>query len=249
MNVLQPLCLLLLLFLHSPIFGQSATEIIRKAEAQMRGKSSYSEFSMSVIKPAWQRTMVMKAWALEPELALIYLQEPARDKGTTTLKRRNEVWNWLPSVQKVIKIPPSMMLQSWMGSDFTNDDLVRASSIVDDYSHILIGEETYEGYECHVVELIPKPEVGVVWGKVHMWITTKEFLELKTEFYDEDGALAKTFLGSKVTRFGDRRLPARWEMIPADRPGNKTILEYTVLRFDLPLDGDFFSLQNMKRVH
>src|SRR5574338_757729 len=99
--------------------------------------------------------MSMKICTLEPDYSLIYITEPARDKGTVTLKRKNEVWNWLPSAQKVIKIPPSMMLQSWMGSDFTNDDLVRQSSIVKDYTHKLIGEEQVDKYPCYKIELIP----------------------------------------------------------------------------------------------
>ncbi|HTP13612.1 MAG TPA: outer membrane lipoprotein-sorting protein [Bacteroidota bacterium] len=229
--------------------AQDATEIIRKADDLMRGKSSYAVFTMTIEKPSWKRTMTMKAWSLEPDFSLVYVTEPARDKGTVTLKRGNEVWNWLPSVQKVIKIPPSMMLQSWMGSDFTNDDLVRASSIVKDYTHRLLGRERYEGQECYKIELVPKPEAGVVWAKVLVWISTEGYLEYKTEYYDEDGTLVKSFLGSNVKKFGDRRLPAHWEMVPYNEPGNRTILEYDELRFDEQIGNDFFSLQNMKRVH
>ncbi len=229
--------------------AQDATEIIRKADELMRGKSSYFAITMTIEKPSWKRTMVMKGWSLEPDFSLVYVTEPARDKGTVTLKRGNEVWNWLPSVQKVIKIPPSMMLQSWMGSDFTNDDLVRASSIVKDYTHTLLGREQCEGQECYKVELVPKPEAGVVWAKVLVWISTGGYLEYKTEYYDEDGTLVKSFLGSNVKTFGDRKLPAHWEMIPYNEPGNKTILDYDELRFNEKIGADFFSLQNMKRVH
>ncbi len=215
----------------------------------MRGKSSFAVITMTIEKPSWKRSMTMKAWALEPDFSLVVLTEPARDKGSVTLKRGNEVWNWLPSVQKVIKIPPSMMLQSWMGSDFTNDDLVRASSVVRDYTHTLLGRERYEGQECYKIELIPKPEAGVVWAKVLVWISTVGYLEFKTEYYDEDGTLVKSFLGSDVKTFGDRRLPAHWEMIPYNQPGNKTILEYDELGFNEKISEDFFSLQNMKRIH
>ncbi len=241
----------LFLMLSIPFVGsaQDAREIIRKADELMRGTSSYAQITMTIEKPEWQRTMTMKAWSLEPDFSLVYVTEPARDKGTVTLRRGNEVWNWLPSVQKVIKIPPSMMLQSWMGSDFTNDDLVRASSIVKDYTHTLLGKEQYEGHECYKIQLIPKPEAGVVWAKVLVWISVEGYLEYKTEYYDEDGTLVKSFLGSKVRTFGDRKLPAHWEMIPSNEPGNKTILEYDELRFDERINTDFFSLQNMKRVH
>ncbi len=252
MSIDRPAFLSALLSLLLPtafVAAQDATDIIRKADDLMRGKSSYAQITMTIEKPQWKRTMTMKAWSLEPDFSLVYVTEPARDKGTVTLKRGNEVWNWLPSVQKVIKIPPSMMLQSWMGSDFTNDDLVRASSIVKDYTHALLGRERYEGQECYKIELVPKPEAGVVWAKVVVWISTAGYLELKTEYYDEDGALVKSFLGSNVRTFGDRRLPAHWEMIPYDQPGNKTILDYDELRFNEKIGTDFFSLQNMRRVH
>ena len=234
---------------YSFSFAQDALEIISKADELMRGKSSYALITLTVVKPGWQRTMTMKAWSLEPYYSLIYVTEPARDKGTVTLKRGNEVWNWLPSVQKVIKIPSSMMLQSWMGSDFTNDDLVRASSIVKDYTHTLVGREVYEGYDCYKIQLIPKPEAGIVWARVLVWISINGFLELKTDYYDEDGILVKSFLGSNVKSFGDRRLPAHWEMIPHDNPGDKTILDYDELKFNISVTADFFSLQNMKRIH
>jgi outer membrane lipoprotein-sorting protein len=234
-----------------PVHGraQDATEIVKKADELMRGKSSFTRFTMTIEKPGWSRTMAMKAWSLEPDYSLVYVTDPARDKGTVTLKRGNEVWNWLPTVQKVIKIPPSMMLQSWMGSDFSNDDLVRASSIVRDYTHRLLGKEIVEGRECYELELTPDPEAGVVWGKVLLWISVEGYMEFKTEYYDEDGMLVRSFLGSRITTFGDRTLPAHWEMIPHATPGSKTVIDYEELRFDERFDSEFFSLQNMKRVH
>jgi outer membrane lipoprotein-sorting protein len=203
---------------------------------------------MTIVKPDWSRTMGMKAWSLEPDYTLIYITEPARDKGSVTLKRKNEVWNWLPSAQKVIKIPPSMMLQSWMGSDFTNDDLVRQSSIVKDYNHKLIGEEKLFGYDCYKIEMIPKPEAGVVWGKIITWIVKEKYLQLKTDYYDEDGTIVKSFNGSKEEKMNGRNIFAHWEMVPLDKPGNKTIMDYQEIKFNIDIDESFFSEQNMKRV-
>jgi len=227
----------------------SAKKIVASANELMRGESTFSEVSMSVVKPDWSRSFSMKIWALEPEFSLIYIISPARDKGTVTLKRQTEVWNWLPTVRKIIKIPPSMMMQSWMGSDFTNDDLVRESSILDDYTHTLVGEESYAGYECYLIEMIPKPEAAVVWGKLRMWISKKKFLQLKTEYYDEDAILVKAFFGSKVKYMDNREIPTHWEMIPSGKPGNKTILEYSSIKFNVKIEQNFFSQQNMKRVH
>ena len=236
------------ILLVSSAFPQNAKEIIRKADELMKGKSSYAEVTMEIIKTDWQRKMGMKIWALEPDYAIIYITEPARDKGTVTLKRKKEVWNWLPSVQKVIKIPPSMMLQSWMGSDFTNDDLVKESSVVEDYNHKVIGEEKFAGYDCYKIESIPKPDAGVVWGKLITWVAKKHFFQLKTEFYDEDGFLVKTYLGSDIKKLGGRIIPAHWEMIPEDRPGEKTTFTYNKIQFNINVTESFFSERNMKRV-
>ncbi len=228
--------------------AQTAKEIVTRSNDLMRGASSYAEIAMTIVKPEWSRTVEMKIWSMEPDFAMVYVTEPARDKGTVTLKRKSEVWNWVPSVQRVIKLPPSMMLQSWMGSDFTNDDLVRQSSIIDDYTQTMAGEESIEGHPCWKIVLVPHPDAGVVWGKVIMWIAKDGYLRLRTDFFDEDGVLTRTFTGSAITTFGDRKLPAHFEMIPVREPGKKTVMDYRRLRFDKAFDASFFSEQNMKRV-
>jgi outer membrane lipoprotein-sorting protein len=234
--------------LNGTLTAQDAREIVRKADELIRASSSYAEMSMQVVKPDWSREMKMKIWSLEPEYALVLITEPAKDKGTVTLKRDKEVWNWIPSVHRVIKIPPSMMLQAWMGSDFTNDDLVRQSSIVKDYEHSIIGEESYAGYDCYKIQMMPKPEAGVVWGKIITWISKDGYLQLRADYYDEDGTLIKSMLGSKVQKMGGRIIPAHWEMIPTDQPGQKTVMEYLSIEFNIKVDESFFSLQNMKQV-
>ena len=243
-------CTLILIFLLAPcvICAQDARDIVRTSNDLLRGKKTYSVVTMTIVKPTWTRTVSMKAWSIEPDYSIVVITEPARDKGTVTLKRKNEVWNWLPAVQKTMKIPPSMMLASWMGSDFTNDDLVRQSSIVDDYDHTLLGEEECEGYMCYRIQLIPHPDAGVVWGKILIWISKKEFMQLKLEFYDEDGTLVRTLAGSKPKKFGGHLLPSYSEMIPHNKPGNRTTFETKELVFDPPIGPDFFSIQNMSRV-
>ena len=229
-------------------FAQNATEIVKKADELMRAKSSYTELTMKIVKPDWSREMSMKVWALEPDYSIIYITEPARDKGTVTLKRKSEVWNWLPSAQKVIKIPPSMMLQSWMGSDFTNDDLVRESSVIKDYTHKLINEEKLDGMDYYKIQLTPKPEAGVVWGKIITWIAKESYLQPKAEYYDEDGFLMKKFIGSNLQKMDGRNIYTHWEMIPEDKPGNKTIMDYNKIQFNIKTEESFYSEQNMKRV-
>lgn len=239
---------LLLTLLFGNSYGQSAKEIVSKANELLRAKSSVATVTMKVIKPDWSRELSMKIWALEPDFALVLITKPARDKGTVTLKRRKEVWNWIPTIQRVIKIPPSMMLQPWMGSDFTNDDLVRQSSIVQDYQHSISGSENVGGYDCYRILLTPKPEAGVVWGKIISFISKKGFMEIKADYYDEDGVLVKSMTGSKVRKMGGRTIPTHWEMIPHNKPGQKTVFEYQSIQFNAKIKRSFFSQQNMKRV-
>jgi len=238
--------ILLLLLVNAS--AQDATEIVKKADELMRAKSSYSEIIMKIVKPDWSRQMGMKVWALEPDYSMIYITEPARDKGTVTLKRKTEVWNWLPSAQKVIKIPPSMMLQSWMGSDFTNDDLVKESSVIKDYTHKIIGEENIDKIDCYKIQLTPKPDAGVVWGKIIAWIAKDTYLEPKVEYYDEDDFMVKQFIGSNLQKMDGRNIFTHWEMIPEDKPGNKTIMDYNKIQFNIKTDESFYSERNMKRV-
>lgn len=141
-----------------------------------------------------------------------------------------------------------MMMQSWMGSDFTNDDLVRESSLVKDYTHQLLGEEIIDGFECYKAELIPLDDAPVVWGKVLMWISKKELHWLKAEFYDEDGYLVNTEILTDVKKMDDRVMPTRMEMIPADEEGHKTVLIFNDMKFNIKINESFFSQQNMKRI-
>ncbi len=226
----------------------TAKEIITKADEKLKGSSSEGTIKMTIVRPSWSREMTMKMWSKGDDLSLIYVEAPARDKGTAFLKRGKEIWNWQPSIDRSIKLPPSMMMQSWMGSDFTNDDLVKQSSIVTDYNHKLLGKEKVEGRETYKVELIPKEDAAVVWGKILVWVDTQEFMQLKTEFYDEDDYLVNTMLGKDIKMLGGKLLPAIMEVIPEDEEGNKTIIEYLSLKFDQPINDNFFSVQNMKRV-
>ncbi|MBL7969900.1 MAG: outer membrane lipoprotein-sorting protein [Prolixibacteraceae bacterium] len=230
------------------VSAQDIKEIVRKSDEKFRGSSSTGSFSMTIERPSWSRTISMKSWTLGSEYSMIYVTAPAKEKGQVFLKRKNEMWNWVPSIERMVKIPPSMMMQSWMGSDFTNDDLVRESSIVQDYTHKLLGEETVADYLCYKIELIPFEDAPLVWGKVLMWISKKDYLWLKAEFYDEDGLLVNTEILSDVKKMDDRMIPCRMEMIPADKKGQKTIMIFENTDFDVPLKEDFFSIQNMKKI-
>jgi outer membrane lipoprotein-sorting protein len=228
--------------------GQDATEIVTKADQHMRGKTNIAETTMDIVRPDWSREMSMKSWEVGRRLAMILITSPARDAGSVFLKRGTEAWNWIPSIERIIKIPPSMMMQSWMGSDFTNDDLVKESSIVEDYTHAIVGDSTIEGRDCYIIRLIPKPEAPVVWGKLRAWIAKKDYLELRVEYYDERGALVREMNMSEVKEMGGRLIPTVLEMHLTGQPGKKTVLRYRSVEFDKPIADGFFSEQNMKRV-
>ncbi len=234
--------------LPSLVWCQNVEEIIRLADEKFRGESSKSEITMIIKRPGWSREISMKNWTLGNDYSMIYITAPAKEKGQVFLKRKNEMWNWVPTIERMIKIPPSMMMQSWMGSDFTNDDLVRESSLVEDYTHELLSEETIHGYNCYKIELTPRIDAPVVWGKIIMWVSKKEYHWLKAEYYDEDDYLVNTEVLSDIKQMDDREMPTRLEMIPSDKEGHKTILIFDQISFDIDIDESFFSQQNMKRI-
>lgn len=240
--------ILLICLLFNTLYGQNATEIVRKADDKMRGKSSYAEAVMRIVRPDWTREIGMKMWSMDSDKSLVLVISPARDKGMATLMREKEIWNWQPNIERVIKLPPSMMMQSWMGSDFTNDDLVKQSSIVNDYSHKLLKDTLIDSYDCYKIELIPKEGAPVVWGKIHSYISKIEYHQLMVKFYDEDGFLVNTMIASKIKLMGGKNIPSYLEMIPAENPKQKTVFEYSKMEFDIDVEDSFFSLQNMKRV-
>lgn len=235
--------------IYVPSFSQmTAKDIIRNSDEKVRGKTSESTIKMTIVRPSWSREMSMKSWSKGDDLSIILVTEPSRDKGISFLKRNKELWNWQPSINRVIKMPPSMMMQSWMGSDFTNDDLVKESSILNDYTHEFLEEDVIEERQCHVIKLTPKEDAPVVWGKIISWIDKADYLQLKTEMYDEEGYLVNTMYGKEIKNLGGKLLPSLLEIIPADEEGHKTLVEYVELTFDNPIADSFFSTKNLKRV-
>lgn len=228
--------------------GEDAKTVIQKADEKMRGSSSQAEMTIRIVRPEWSREMKMKTWTKASTYAMILITAPAKERGTVFLKSGKEVWNWVPSIERVIKLPPSMMTQSWMGTDFTNDDLVKESSVVNDYTHSFAGDSVIDGRSCHKIQLIPKPEAAVVWGKIYTWIDKKDYIELRAEFYDEESKLINTMQSFDVKTMGGRLIPTRVEMMPSDKPGNKTVMIYDSLEFNKPIEESFFTTQNMKKV-
>lgn len=226
----------------------TALEIIEKADEKVRGKTNQATMEMQIIRPTWKRTIAMKSWGRGLDFSMTYITAPAKDKGQVFMKRKTEMWNWMPTINRMIKIPASMMSQGWMGSDYTNDDILKESSMVVDYNHSLIREETIDGYACYKIEMIPKEDAAVVWGKVYKWITKDEFIQIKSEYYDEYDDLIRSDAGYDFKMMDGRLIPTRIEIVPADEEGKKTVMTIQKIEFDIDLPESFFSQQQMKRI-
>jgi len=225
----------------------TAKEIVKRSDDLMRGQTQKGRYTMTVITPNWRRRLEIQVHSKDRDKMLLKILSPAKEKGTTTLRVGTEMWNYLPQVERTIKIPPSMMLQPWMGSDFANDDLVKESSIVEDYDHVISESRTVRGRPLVRIQLTPKPRAGVVWQRRVMVIDTETFVPVRDEFYGKDDALVKVLNYSDVRRVGDRSIPTRWEMVSRTKPGHRTVIEVSDdLVYNGPMDDNVFTLQNIK---
>ena len=225
----------------------SAQEIVDRAESALWGKTLQAQLTMTVTTPRWTRTLELSAWIERPRRSFIRILAPAKEAGIGSLRIGAEMWNYLPTVERTIKIPPSMMLQPWMGSDFTNDDLVKESSLLNDYTHRTIARDTAAGAPVYVVESTPKPDAAVVWGKVIMRVRRADFLPVREEFYDERGTLVRVMTFSEIKTLGGRLIPTKWEMRPTGKPDNATTSVMTRATFDAPIAADIFTQRNLER--
>lgn len=217
--------------------------LIREVEDQYTGSSSHTLMTMQVSTSHWQRSLEMEAWSLGRDHFLVRILEPAKERNVATLKNGREVWNYLPRVDRVIKIPPSMMGGAWMGSHITNNDLVKESHIDQDYDFKLLAET--EDYWR--IEGLPKPEAAVIWGKIVYQVGKADRLPQRVEYFDEAMIAVREIRFDQVRDIGDRRLPMRMVVQPLDKPAERTILQYHRLEFDISLQENFFSLRNLKR--
>ncbi|MFN1835425.1 outer membrane lipoprotein-sorting protein [Balneola sp. MJW-20] len=232
----------------NPLKAQSAEEVVRRSYEKMEGESSQARITMKIIRPDWQRSYTMKTWSKGEDFSMVLILSPARDEGTAFLMRENEIWNWLPGVNRTIKLPPSMMSQSWMGSDFSNNDLVRESSIIKDYTYRMLGDTLLSEGEAYMIEMIPKPDAPIVWSKVISYITKENDLYIRAEYYDEDDILIRLMTGKEIKEIGGRIIPTVMEMIPVEEEGNMTVVIYEDIDFNIDISERFFSIQNLKRV-
>ena len=237
----------ILLLMSGKLFSQTAEQIITKAENDVKGKSSYGTIEMIIKTPDYIRTLKMESWWVGNEKALIVTKAPAKEEGNKTLKIGDEIWTYLRNTETTIKIPPSMMLQSWNGSDFTNDDLVRESNLVKDYDLTILDTEKISNEKCWKVQLIPKQDAPVVWGRIYYWVRMSDFLPALLQYYDEKGNLVRYMTYTDVKNFHGRIMPSKWTMHNVAKKGHSTAIIVDDMHFDVKIPGKIFSYQELER--
>jgi outer membrane lipoprotein-sorting protein len=230
---------------QSELSAEEALDLVRSAWENFRGQSSVGEITMTIHRPDWERSMSMQAWTRGTDNSLVRVTEPRKDAGSGTLMVDDQMWTYAPKINRVIKVPSSMMAQSWMGSDFSNKDVSRADDIVDQYSHRLVGEESHDGHRLYVIESTPHEDAAVVWGKEMLRIRDDGVL-ISEEFYDQDGVLVKAMVALEVGEMGGRTLATRQRMAKADTEGEWTEISFDSLSFDVELEDSVFTLSNLR---
>ena len=224
-----------------------ASALVKRFEQLMRGQSMIGTVTMTVKKPSWSRTLKFKVWSQGKDYALVRILEgAASETGMMTLKREKQLWNWLPQAGRLMKLPSGMMGDSWMGSDFTNDDLVNGSSLVDDFASKFEGPAPQGGRAAWKISLTPKPNAVVVWGRVELLIDRGNCDPLAELFYDEDGKLVRTMTFGEYQKIGWRMMPMKISVMPVEA-GRETTLTYSEAQFDVPVPASTFSLERLRQ--
>lgn len=231
----------------SEAFSQDAKEIVQKAEDAIKGKtSSHSIMEMTITTPDYTRTMTMESWSIGNSKALVKILAPAREADNRTLKLGDEIWMYLRATETTIRIPPSMMLQSWNGSDYTYDDMVRGETLAEDYDITISGTEKINNIDCWILQLIPKPNAPVVWGKMIYWVRKEDNLPSQVEYFDEKGKLMRTMIMSDFKVMSGRKVPTVWTMYNSDKT-HSTEIKMDDGSFDTKIPNSIFSLKELEK--
>ncbi len=238
---------LLLVVLSFAAEGQErdATQIVRDAVDHWRGLSSYTEMTMVIHRPDWERSMTMRAWTKGQDQSLVRVVEPKKDRGNGTLTDENSMWSFSPKVNRVIKVPSSMMGQSWMGSDFSNKDVARADDIIDQYDHSILNREELDGILVYDIESIPHEDAAVVWGREVLRIR-EDHVVLEHAFFDQDGELVKKLVSLEVGEMGGRTIAKRQRMAKTDKPEEWTEISVNDVEYEIDLKDSLFTLSNLR---
>ena len=244
-RLLIPLLLLATTSYAAPDEERDASQIVRDAVNHWRGLSSYTEMTMVIHRPDWERSMTMQAWTKGDEQSLVRVMEPKKDRGNGTLTDENSMWTFSPKINRVIKVPSSMMGQSWMGSDFSNKDVARADDIIDEYDHSIVSVETIDDMPVYTIESIPHEEAAVVWGSEVLRIRD-DHVVLEHAFYDQDGELVKTLRSLEIGEMGGRTIAKRQRMTKTDEPDEWTEIAVNAVEYELDLKDSLFTLSNLR---
>lgn len=224
-----------------------AREILDHVDDLFRGTASHGQMTMTITTAHWTRTLSLEFWNRGTDKSLVRILAPVKEEGTATLRVGNDLWNYLPKVKRVIKLPSSMMSAAWMGSHFTNNDLVKQSRMAEDYTFEQSFAGLRDGEEVVEITCLPKPDAAVVWGKVVVRVRHSDYLPLSIPYYDEKMQLARTMTFTDFKTLGGRLLPATMTVVPADKPSESTVVSYRAIEFDAALDDEIFSLRNLQR--
>lgn len=230
----------------APAAQPTGREVVERIEALLWADTMHGRFDMRIATPRWERTLSLRVWMDRPRRSFVRVMAPAKEAGIGSLRIGNEMWNYLPAVERTIKVPPSMMLQPWMGSDFTNDDLVKQSSAIDDYAQKVLGQESVDGEVLWKVEALPRPDAAVVWGRVVYWVR-RDFIPVRQEYFGDRGELVRVMTFSEIRVLGGRTLPTRWEMKPLGKPGNSTTVLVREAAYDVAIDDEVFTQRNLQK--
>jgi outer membrane lipoprotein-sorting protein len=224
-----------------------ADKIVEKSESKTRGISTQALMTMVVKRPSYTRTLKLRSWSVGKEKALVEILEPVKETGVSSLRVQMEMWNYLPKTDQVIRIPPSLMLQSWMGSDFTNDDLMKSSSISRDYRHRLVKKEILNGQKSLLIECLPKKDAAVVWGKIQFWVRESDYLPVKQKFFDDQNKWVRTIDFSQYKKMDDRTIPSKMQVTVAGASKEATIVTYQKILYDRKLPNSLFQREEVRQ--
>jgi len=225
--------------------ASEARDIVRSAIDYWRGSSSYGEMTMTIHRPDWERSMSMRAWTQGDDRSLVRVTAPKKDRGNGTLIDNNNMWSYSPKINRVIKVPSSMMGQSWMGSDFSNKDISRVDDIIDQYEHSILGQGEQDGHTVYQIESIPHEDAAVVWGKEILNIRDDNVL-VDHSFFDQDGELVKVLVSLEIGDLGGRIVAIRQRMKKVDEADEWTEIILDSMEYDLELKDSLFTLSNLR---
>ena len=225
----------------------TAAKILDNVDDLYRSNASHGILTLSVTTVNWQRTLTLEQWSKGEDKSLIKILKPKKEKGLATLRVDKNMWNYMPKVKRVVKIPSSMMSSSWMGSHFTNDDLVKQSRMAEDYTFSITFEGMNDGKEIIEITCLPNKEAAVVWGKVEVVVYADDYLPLRMTYYDEDLLLSRTLEFTNIEMMNGKIMPTKMSMIPSNELGESTTVKWEEIQFDVTIDDEFFSLRKLQQ--